>query len=145
MPKTSYKKPSLDEFKEALKKTRGNLTNTAAVLGCERNSITRWAKEDEEFRDAITNSRKGKLDQFVTTAELLALGIPDIDPDTKKVIGWVEKPDGLMLRYFMSTLGRDEGFGENLDITTNGKDVNNVVQVEIIDKRSDVKSEDESV
>lgn len=44
--------------------------------------------------------------------------------------------------FYNSTLGRDEGFGENIDITTNGKDVNNVVQVEIIDKRSDVETKE---
>lgn len=142
MPKTPYKKPSLEEFQEAMKKTRGNLTNAAALLGCERNSITRWAKDDEEFRDVIQDARKSKLDQFITTAELLALGIPDIDPDTKKVVGWIEKPDGLMLRYFMTTLGRDEGFGDNIDVTTNGKDINNVLQVEVIDKRSDVDNDE---
>ena len=71
------------------------------------------------------------------------MGIPDIDPETKKVVGWVEKPDAGMLKFFMSTLGRDEGFGDNLDLTTNGKDINSVVQVEIIDKRSDVIKEEE--
>lgn len=143
MPKVEYKKPSLKEFKAVLKKTRGNLTNTAELLGVVRSTLWQWAKLDEDFAEAIKDVRKGKLDQFVTTAELLALGIPDIDPETKKVVGWVEKPDGLMLRYFMSTLGRDEGFGENLDVTTNGKDISNTIQVEIIDKRSDVWNTDE--
>lgn len=96
----------------------------------------------EQFAAAIKDSRKQILDQFFTTAELVALGIPDIDPDTNKVVGWIEKPDGQMLRYFLSTLGREEGFGENLDITTNGKDIVPAVQIEIIDKRSDVQKED---
>lgn len=143
MPKVEYKKPTLKDFKVALKKTRGNLTNTAELLGVVRSTLWLWAKQDEDFAEAIKDVRKGKLDQFVTTAELLALGIPDIDPETKKVVGWVEKPDGLMLRYFMSTLGRDEGFGENLDVTTNGKDISTAIQVEIIDKRSDVMSDEE--
>lgn len=143
MPKERYKKPTLEAFQEALEKTRGNLTNTAKLLGVDRVSVWYWGKEDPDFGDAIKNARKGKLDQFVTTAELLALGIPDIDPETKKVVGWIEKPDGLMLRYFMSTLGRDEGFGENLDVTTNGKDINTAIQVEIIDKRSDVITDEE--
>lgn len=143
MPKVEYKKPTLKDFKAALKKTRGNLTNTAELLGVVRSTLWLWAKQDEDFAEAIKDVRKGKLDQFVTTAELLALGIPDIDPETKKVVGWVEKPDGLMLRYFMSTLGRDEGFGEGLDLTTNGKDINTAIQVEIIDKRSDVITDEE--
>lgn len=135
-------KPTLEELSEALKKTRGNLTNTARLLGISRTTLWRYGKEIPEMGDLIKESRKEKLDQFVTTAELLALGIPDIDPDTKKVVGWIEKPDGLMLRYFMSTLGRDEGFGDNIDVTTNGKDINNVLQVEVIDKRSDVDNDE---
>lgn len=135
-------KPTYEELKDALKKTRGNLTNTAKLLGISRTTLWRYGKDNPEMGDLIKESRKEKLDQFVSTAELLALGIPDIDPDTKKVVGWIEKPDGLMLRYFMSTLGRDEGFGDNIDVTTNGKDINNVLQVEVIDKRSDVDNED---
>ena len=138
-----YKKPPIEEIKQALEKTRGNLTNTAKLLGIDRVTLWYWSKNDPEVRDAIANSRKGKLDQFITTAEILALGIPDIDPETKKVIGWVEKPDAGMLKFFMSTLGRDEGFGDAMDLTTNGKDLNSVVQVEIIDKRSDVIQEEQ--
>ena len=78
------------------------MTNTAELLGVVRSTLWLWAKQDEDFAEAIKDIRKGKLDQFVTTAELLALGIPDIDPETKKVVGWVEKPDGLMLRYFIT-------------------------------------------
>lgn len=135
-------KPTYEELKDALKKTRGNLTNTAKLLGISRTTLWRYGKDNPEMGDLIKESRKEKLDQFVSTAELLALGIPDIDPDTKKVVGWIEKPDGLMLRYFMSTLGRDEGFGDNIDVTTNGKDINNVLQVEVIDKRSDVDNDE---
>lgn len=137
-----YKKPPLEEIKQALEKTRGNLTNTAKLLGVDRVTLWHWQKDDPEVKNAIVNSRKGKLDQFITTAELLALGIPDVDPETKKVLGWVEKPDAGMLKFFISTLGRDEGFGDGLDLTTNGKDLNSVVQVEIIDKRSDVIQEE---
>ncbi len=141
-PKT-YKKPSYDALREALAKAHGNLTNTAAILGINRVSLWIYARDDEEFDRIIKDSRKKKLDNFISTAEVLALGIPDIDPVTKKVVGWVEKPDGQMLRYFMSTLGRDEGFGDSLDVTSKGEKINNAVQVEIIDKRSDVIKENE--
>ncbi len=38
-------------------------------------------------------------------------------------MGWQEKPDIHMAKYIMSTIGRDEGFNNNVDITSNGKDV----------------------
>ena len=138
-----YKKPTLEELKKALEQTRGNLTNTAKLLGVNRTTLWAWQKHDPEFRAAITDSRKGKLDQFITTAELLALGIPEVEKGTNRVIGWIEKPDAGMLKFFISTLGRDEGFGDAMDLTTNGKDLQTKVQVEIIDKRSDVAKPEE--
>ena len=139
-----YKKPTLEELKKALEQTRGNLTNTAKLLGVNRTTLWAWQKNDPEFRAAITDSRKGKLDQFITTAEILALGIPELEKGTGRVIGWIEKPDAGMLKFFMSTLGRDEGFGDSMDLTTNGKELQSVVKVEIIDKRSDVAKNDEN-
>lgn len=135
------RKPTYEELKKALEQAHGNLSTTAALLGISRVSLWVYSKEDEEFNNVIKDSRKKKLDNFISTAEILALGIPDIDPVTHKVVGWIEKPDGQMLRYFMSTIGRDEGFGDTLDVTSAGEKINNAVQVEIIDKRSDVKEE----
>lgn len=137
------KKPSYEALKKALEQAHGNLSTTASLLNISRVALWYYAKEDEEFNNIIKDSRKKKLDSFISTAEILALGIPDIDPDTHKVIGWVEKPDGQMLRYFMSTIGRDEGFGDSLDVTSAGEKINNAVQVEIIDKRSDVIKNEE--
>ena len=62
------------------------------------------------------------FDRCFTTAQALAFGIPDTD-DNGNVIGWIERPDSGMLRYFLSTLGRNEGFAENVDITSNGETI----------------------
>lgn len=114
------KKPTLERFKEALAQAGGNLTNTAAALGCDRTTVWAWAKTDEGFANAIENSRMKLFDRCLSTAQIQAFGIPQKD-DKGNVIGWIERPDSGMLRYFMSTLGRREGFGESLDITTNGE------------------------
>lgn len=113
------KKPTLKRFKEALERAGGNLTNTAAALGCDRSTVWAWSKNDEAFAMAIENSRKKILDRCISTSQILAFGIPEKD-EHGNVVGWRERPDAGMLRYFMSTLGRKEGFGESLDITTNG-------------------------
>lgn len=136
-------KPTPEEFRTIINECNGNLTNAAARIGIHRVTLTKWAKEIPEYAEAIKDSRKKMFDKCLTTAQALAFGIPEFD-DAGKLIGWVERPDGNMLRYFMTTLGRDEGFGENLDITTNGKDLNNIIQVEVIDKRSQVISNEEN-
>ena len=135
-----YKKPSISEFQQALDKTNGNLTNTAALLGCTRATIWNWSKDDDKFDTAIKESRKRILDRCITVAQALAYGVPIMEDG--KITGWQERPDPSMLRYFMSTLGRDEGFSEKLDITSGGKGISSAIQIEIIDKRQDVITDD---
>lgn len=134
------KKPKIEEFIEALSKTEGNLTKTAELLGCQRQTLWLWAKKDPKFDSAIKESRKKMLDQCITTARLVARGIPILD--NGKFVGWEVPPDPQMLRYFISTLGRDEGFGEKLDVTTNGKDLAAPIKIEVITCREQVRSED---
>lgn len=110
------KKPSLDEFEDAVRKTAGNLSQTAGLLQVSRQAIHKWIREDEQFKAVVTDSRKKLFDQCLDAARIVALGIPSIDPQTGRILGWKEKPDGQMLRYLMSTLGRDEGFGESVNV-----------------------------
>ena len=140
MPTGAYKKPSLTEFKKVLAEVNGSLTNAAQLLGCSRQSIWVWGKDDPDFAEAVKESRKRILDRCITTAQALAFGIPEMEDG--KVVGWKERPDPNMLRFFMQTLGRDEGFGDALDVTSNGKDISSAIQVEIIDRREDVDAED---
>ena len=109
-------KPSFDEFEDAVRKTGGNLTQTAGLLGVTRQTVHKWIREDEAFKNAVADSRKKLFDQCLDVARIVALGIPAVDPATGNIMGWKEKPDGQMLRYLMSTLGRDEGFGESMNV-----------------------------
>lgn len=117
--KTDSMKPSLDEFQAAINKTRGNLTKTAELFGVTRRTVYNWTQEDEDFKDAVGDSRKRMLDKCIETGYLVALGIPILDK-AGKVTGWVEKPDTSMIRYLLSTLGRDEGFGEKKEVELSG-------------------------
>lgn len=116
------KKPNISKFREVLHKMGGNLTKVAAIFKVTRKSIYDWAKEDPEFRNAITDERNSLVDECLVSARVLALGIPEKD-EKGNFVGWRERPDGYMIRYLLSTLGRNEGFGESIDITTNGKDM----------------------
>lgn len=134
--------PNIEEIRDALAKTQGNLTNAAKLLGCRRETIWHWAKANPEVATAIKESKKQLLDRCLTSAQALALGVPLMDEEGK-FIGWQERPDPQMLRYFISKLGSDEGFGDSLDITTNGKDINSAIQVEIIDSRDKIEVKEE--
>lgn len=105
------KKPNIDDFRKILRKSGGNLTKVAATFKVVRKTIYQWAKEDVEFKDAISDERGALVDECLVSARVLALGIPEKD-EKGNFIGWRERPDGYMIRYLLSTLGKSEGFGE---------------------------------
>lgn len=108
------KKPDISKFREILHKTGGNLTKVAATFRVTRKTVYAWAKADDKFKDAITDERGALVDECLVSARVLALGIPEKD-EKGNFIGWRERPDGYMIRYLLSTLGRKDGFGEPQD------------------------------
>ncbi len=135
------KKPTLKKFKEVSDKYGGNISSIAKHFNVWRTTIYDWANEDSEFKNVIDNHRGKVLDECFVTARLLAKGIP-ITEDNGRLIGWEERPDPSMVRYLLSTLGRNEGFGENVDVTSNGKTVSQGIQIEIIKSREQVVNEE---
>lgn len=105
------KKPDISKFREVLHKTGGNLSKVAAVFNVTRKTVYDWARTDCQFKDAITDERGSLVDECLVSARVLALGIPEKD-ENGNFIGWRERPDGYMIRYLLSTLGRKEGFGD---------------------------------
>lgn len=133
-----YKKPTEKRFREALAAAGGNLTETAKILGVRRGSIWNWAKDDEEFAEAIEETRKQFLDTCIATSRLVALGVPIVDKETGQLMGWQVPPDSQMLRYLMGTLGRDEGFGETITLNhtaDEGVDISRWIEKEIEEKK----------
>lgn len=94
-----------------VRKSGGNLTKVATTFKVARKTIYQWAKEDADFKDVISDERGSLVDECLISARVLALGIPEKDEDGN-FVGWRERPDGNMIRYLLSTLGRNEGFGE---------------------------------
>lgn len=106
------KMPNIKKFREVLRKTGGNISKVAVTFKVSRKAVYDWAKHYPEYRDAISDERGSLVDECLISARVLALGIPDKD-DKGNFIGWKERPDGYMLRYLLSTLGRNEGFGDD--------------------------------
>lgn len=115
-------KPNKEAFEKAVIKYGGNLTKVAEAFGTSRTNLYKWLKDDDELQSIVDDARGKMFDECLSTARVIALGVPNIE--NGKVVGWTEKPDGNMLRYLMGTLGKREGFGESIDVTTNGKSIN---------------------
>ena len=138
----SKKKPSLEKFTEVVASCRGVIGKIADALMVDRTTIYNWCNKDERYQAAIDNYRGKFLDECLKSGRILALGIPKLD-SKNQVIGWKERPDGQMLRYFISKLGKAEGYGEQIDITSNGESIKpDPIVVEVIDSRMQVDKPD---
>ena len=123
--------PDLETFKKAARRLRGHKSNMADYFGVDRHTLLKWMRENPEYEIVVNNSRMRCFDDIYDRAYLLANGIPDYrEVETangqKQLVfnGWIERPDGQMQRYLLGTLGREEGFGEHIDVTTNGESIN---------------------
>ena len=114
-------KPSLKTFEAAMTKCGGNLSKVADSFKTSRTQVYRWVNSDKSFKEIVTDARMRLFDECLSTARVVSVGIPDIQ--NGKMVGWIEKPDSGMLRYLIGCLGRNEGFGESVDITTGGEKV----------------------
>lgn len=106
------KKPSYNNFTTVASECRGNITKIAKVFGVFRSTVYMWTNKDIRFKEVIDNYKGELLDECVSIGRIVALGIPEKN-DKGEFVGWKERPDPSMIRYFLSTLGRKEGYGED--------------------------------
>lgn len=111
---------SIETLRKTLKATGGNLSKTAEALGVNRTNLYKYAKNNPEWEEAIADSRGNFLDDCLSTARVLALGIgkfeeefdPELGKKVRKMVGWESMPDTNMLRFLIARLGAKEGFGD---------------------------------
>ncbi len=129
-----------NRFREILRKCGGNLSKAAAAMKVSRGSLYNHAAKKEEWGEVIKDERSAILDECIVSARVLALGIPEKDEDGN-FIGWRERPDGSMLRYLMSTLGREEGFGESqkMDVSVEDKTIDKINVNIVYNKKEDTE------
>lgn len=125
-------KPTLRAFEKSVIKYGGNVTKVAESFKTSRTNVYTWINGDAEFKAVLDDARGKLFDECLSTARILSLGIPDIQ--NGKMVGWAERPDSAMLRYLIGSLGKKEGFGESIDVTTNGKDINSVNLFRVLTK-----------
>ena len=133
-------KPKLKRFQEIASKLDGNISKIADALGVSRGAVYRWIEADNSFKETIEESRGRVLDELVETAKLYAKGVPRYVDG--KFNGWAVPPDGQTLRYLLGTLGKKEGFGDSIDITSKGESIKpETIKIEVIDKREQVDNQ----
>ncbi len=119
--------PPLERFQEAMDKAGGNVSAVARAFGVRRCTVYEWLKIPE-YKQVLDDARGSFLDEALTSARILVRGIPDIQ--NGKQVGWITPPDSGMTRYILGTLGRNEGFGEHIDVTTKGENITRVMTPE---------------
>lgn len=131
MQGTNYKKPSVADFRKALRDKMGNLTKVAEAFHISRGTLYNWTRDDPEFKAALKDERGQLFDECLGVARIVALGVPAYEyrldangnaiydergRPIREMTGWASRPDPNMLRYFMEKLGKkEEGFEEAVE------------------------------
>lgn len=96
-------------------KAGGNVSAVARAFGVRRSAVYEWL-QFPDYKQVLDDARGSFLDEALTSARMLVRGIPDIQ--NGKQVGWITPPDSGMTRYILGTLGRNEGFGEKIEVDT---------------------------
>lgn len=128
-------KPPINELIRIIQNKKGIISDIAKAYGVNRSTAHTWIygseskgiEPDEDLMEAVNDARATIVDFAESQAYLLMAGIPKVEKNPKtgreELVGWEEKPDAGMIRYFLSKQGIDRGYGDKLDITSGGKPV----------------------
>ena len=115
-----YKKPNIDVFKKAANACGGILSDIAAHIGVERNTIYTWCNDDPEFKQALEDSRERFVDLAESNLRKLVAGVPAIEKDEsgeKRFAGWIERPSETAIIFTLKTRGKKRGYVERQEVT----------------------------
>ncbi|MDR1582910.1 MAG: hypothetical protein LBS55_06560 [Prevotellaceae bacterium] len=107
----------------AIKDSGGIVSNISEKLKCDWHTANKYINMYEETKLAIVAESESLLDN----AEMALHNL-------------ISQGDAMMIRYYLSTKGKKRGYGEErkIDHTSNGKDINTSIQVEVIDRREQI-------
>lgn len=136
------KKPEFQKFKEIADACQGNLTKIAQYFGVSRQTVYNWCGSDKDYREVIDDYKMRLYDDALTAARALCVGVPKIN-ERGQFVGWIERPDPNTVRYILGTLGKNEGFTDRHDITSNGQQLfPKVISLSL--EGSDLEAEEET-
>ena len=108
---------------KAMEASLGIVTHAAEKAGINRRTHQLWMKDDEEYREAIMNVDEIAKD-FVDSQMY------------KRIKAGSDK----MIIHYQNNRMRDRGYGEKLDITSDGEKIDNTIKV-IFEDFSDKEDE----
>lgn len=95
---------------QALKEANGVITVAAKSLDCTRQAIYKRMKKDDDIVEAREQAREGMIDTAENQLHDLIT-----NPD--------HKDHYKAIRYYLTTQGRNRGYGDQVDITTDGESI----------------------
>lgn len=111
--------PSLDTIRQLAKTTFGNKSKVAEALGVSRYRLLMWEKENPEIGEIFREQWDKRLDVYLDTAHLLAVGQMEKAEDGKMV--YVVPPDPNMVRFMIEKYGKMAGFGQEVSVNVSGE------------------------
>jgi hypothetical protein len=126
LAKTNIKKKAM---LEALQQTLGVVTPACEIVGISRITHYEWMKTDENYKKSV--------DDIANIA---------IDFAESKLYSQIKNGDTTATIFYLKTKGKTRGYIERteFDHTTNGKELHQSIQVEIIDRREQVESHEDT-
>lgn len=109
--------PPIEDIRVAAQKTLGNKTKAAELLMVSRSVFRKWEQERPEIGDIFREQWGKRLDGYLDTAHILAMGVTAKDASGRTF--YETPPDPNMLRFMIEKFGKMEGFGDELTIHAN--------------------------
>ena len=103
----------------ALEQSLGIVTPAAKSVGISRETHYRWIKEDAEYKKATDEINEIQMD-FVENA----------------LFKNIKNGDNASILFYMKYKGKLRGYTDSIDITTNGKSINEIRLIEV--KNNDI-------
>lgn len=147
-----------EELKKALIEANGQPTKAAEILGVTYVSVYGRIRKNPELLEVQKAYRARTFQDLANLTNAVALmGIirepmigenGEVQKDENGKIIYIEKSVDYRTRLdmasrMMNMLKSDDGITDKLDITSNGNSINTGFKIEVIDKREDVRTEEE--
>lgn len=111
--------PSLDTIRQLAKATLGNKSKVAEALGVSRYCLLKWEKENPKIGEIFREQWDNRLDMYLDTAHILAVGQTGTDENGKVI--YLVPPDPNMVRFVVEKYGKMAGFGQEVSVNVSGE------------------------
>lgn len=106
-------RPSPARFREVWNECKGKRSELIKKFNIGYQTFKRWLKDDPRLGDVIAASELAFIENLDARARMIALGMTIKEQNESGFEGWSYLPDASMMRYYLNTIGRRYGYGEN--------------------------------